>query len=303
MKSNLELSKSKKPLLFTISLTFVLVACGPQIPSISNSDNNSGITSNNQTTSLAGFSTWVNSAQAIDMNGDGNIDQADYALWLEYLAWRDSDTAEDYNNDRKINTVDFMIFKQYSGWRISNDAIDLNDDRRIDILDFIIWLDYLKWKDSDDAADLNNDSKINELDYRIFLDGSEFEGNYRIRNYAYNGPGLQLIQSGVKFSELGNIVNSITLSVDNTGEVSATLPNELRTTLGSDYNVILSVFNDMTIQRISPLLIAIDTVVVIGGAPLNLTFNLTEITGGYRTSISLAFEAGNITISFELILI
>jgi hypothetical protein len=57
----------------------------------------------------------------------------------------------------------------------------------------------------------------------------------------------------------------------------------------------------MVIQRISPLLIAIDTVVIVGGTSLNLTFNLTQITGGYRTTINLVFDSQTITVSFELI--
>jgi hypothetical protein len=299
MKQNSNVSLSKKSLLAMLSLTFVLVACGDQIPptSISTSSNSS----TTQTSSLDGYNTWVNSNQAIDINDDGRINRDDYTLWLEYLVWRDSDAAEDFNNDRKINTVDFMIFKQYGTWRTSDDAIDLNDDDRINILDFIIWLDYLKWKDSDDAADLNNDTKINELDYGIFLNRSEFEGTYRIRNYSYAGPNLQFIQSGVKFAELGDVIDSITLSVDISGAVSAELDPELRTTLGSDFGVIETVFDNMVIQRISPLLIAIDTVVIVGGTSLNLTFNLTQITGGYRTTINLVFDSQTITVSFELI--
>ena len=299
MKQNSNVSLSKKSLLAMLSLTFVLVACGDQIPptSISTSSNSS----TTQTSSLDGYNTWVNSNQAIDINGDGRTNRDDYTLWLEYLVWRDSDAAEDFNNDRKINTVDFMIFKQYGTWRTSDDAIDLNNDNRINILDFIIWLDYLKWKDSGDAADLNNDTKINELDYGIFLNRSEFEGTYRIRNYSYAGPNLLLIQSGVKFADLGDVIDSITLSVDITGEVSAVLDPELRSILGSDFGVIETVFDNMVIQRISPLLIAIDTVVIVGGTSLNLTFNLTQITGGYRTTINLVLNSQTITVSFELI--
>jgi hypothetical protein len=85
------------------------------------------------------------------------------------------------------------------------------------------------------------------------------------------------------------------------GEVSAVLDPELRSILGSDFGVIETVFDNMVIQRISPLLIAIDTVVIVGGTSLNLTFNLTQITGGYRTTINLVFDSQTITVSFELI--
>jgi hypothetical protein len=89
--------------------------------------------------------------------------------------------------------------------------------------------------------------------------------------------------------------------VDISGAVSAVLDPELRTTLGSDFGVIETVFDNMVIQRISPLLIAIDTVVIVGGTSLNLTFNLTQITGGYRTTINLVFNSQTSTVSFELI--
>jgi hypothetical protein len=247
--------------------------------------------------------TWVNSTQAIDINGDGSINQTDYTLWLEYLVWRDSDASQDYNDDRKVNTIDFMIYKQFNVWRISDSARDLNDDKRIDISDFMIWLDYLVWKDSDKAADLNNDSRINDLDYEIFLQKSEFEGSYQIRNYSYVGANLQLLQSGIKLSELGNLVGSITLTVDVAGEISAIINNNLKSQLGNDLSVIEAVFDNMTIERISPLLVAIDTSVIIGGTTLNLTFTLTTITGGYRSSTTIVFDSRTITVSFDLIII
>jgi hypothetical protein len=287
-----------KQLLPIILFSIVLVACGNEFPQLSTSTNQS-----TQSSSLDGFAIWVNSTQAIDINGDGSINQTDYTLWLEYLVWRDSDTAQDYNDDRKVNTIDFMIYKQFNIWRISDSARDFNDDKRIDILDYIIWLDYLDWKASDKASDLNNDSKINDLDYEIFLQGSEFEGSYQIRNYNYVGAGLQLLQSGIKFSELGGVLGSITLTVDTAGEITATIDNTLKSQLGNDLSVVESVFDNMTIERISPLLVAIDTVVIISGTTINLTFNLTNITGGYRSTTTIVSNSQTITISFDLILL
>jgi hypothetical protein len=305
MKHISTLFTAKKSLLTTVGLAFVLVACNnqPSLPSSSSGTQTSSTSQSSQSSSLDGFATWVNSTQAIDINGDGSINQTDYTLWLEYLVWRDSDAGQDYNDDRKVNTIDFMIYKQFNIWRISDSARDFNDDKLINILDYIIWLDYLDWKDSDEAEDLNNDSKINDLDYEIFLQGSEFEGNYLIRNYNYVGAGLQLLQSGIKFSELGGVLESITLTVDISGEISATIDNTLKSQLGNDLSVVESVFDNMTIERISPLLVAIDTVVIIGGTTINLTFNLTNITGGYRSTTTIVSNSQTITISFDLILL
>jgi hypothetical protein len=248
-----------------------------------------------------GYLAWIESDIAIDMNEDLRINREDYALWVEYLVWRDSDSAEDFTGDRRINTEDYMLWVNFNAWRLGNDALDFNDDSRIDILDYRIFGDYTLWLEGDDALDFNDDDLVDELDYILFLEGNEFAGEYYITDYNYSGPEVYLIDSGIFFSDLGYVIDEFILMVDLTGAITIDIPNYLKTLLGSDLLIIETTFNNMTIERISPFIVVIDTTILLAGTTINLTFNMTEIEGGFFTSTSFAFQTQTVVIFFDII--
>jgi len=282
-----------------LTVPLLLVSCNDDLQNYNSSSIfNSSVSSNSSVDD--GYQAWLNSTQARDLNGDGQINLTDYQLWNEYLAWRDSDLAEDLNADRKIDTSDYLIFKAYTVWKNSNDAKDMNADRKIDLADFLIWQNYLAWKLTDKAVDLNNDQKIDDLDYLIFLQGSEFQGQYDIGNYEYSGPEVVLTNSRVSLKTMGPYFNEIKINVDKEGKITSVIPTNFQTTLGQDLPVIQSFFNNMKIQRISRLIVTIDTVINVNGTNVNVTFYLSEITNGYTTNLTLNSTSNPITIKFDI---
>lgn len=283
-------------------IILVLTSCGGDLLLSSSSPNSSiPFTSTNSETSEDAYLNWKNSNQAIDLNGDQVIDQADFAIWQQYLIWKDSDDAQDLNGDRRINVIDYLDWIAYSNWKSSVSAYDFNEDKTINYADYSIWKDYQVWKNSTNAVDLNDDQIINELDYEIYLQGNEFAGQYSISNYTYSGPELLLGTSRIRFSELGASLQQISLFVDQDGKITTSIPLELRNNLGEDLATIEAVFAQMTIQRLSPLLITLETVVSINNIAVNLTFYLETISGGYASSLEFTILGNLIDIAFNIL--
>lgn len=113
--------------------------------------------------------TWKSSESAIDFNGDGVIDEADYAYYLGFQAWRGSDEAKDFNGDRKIGVEDYRLYLAYTAWLKTDDSMDYNGDKKIDFDDFTLYNAFIEWLNSEDALDIDGDQKITFDDYEIFI--------------------------------------------------------------------------------------------------------------------------------------
>jgi len=231
---------------------------------------------------LGDFEIWKNSDLAEDLNGDRKINEDDYAIYLDsiimdYETWKDSDVAEDLNGDRKINEEDYEIY--------------LNP----------VASEYEVWKDSDAALDMNGDRKIDEEDYALFLVVGEFVGTYHIVNYQFVGTSTVILKTNLKLQDMATVLEGITLEVNEAGEISANISSETIAAFGDQFAVIIEGFNQMTLERISQFIIAIDTTVTIDNVVVNVTLYLTEIDNGYRTSYQITSNNIDSIISFDII--
>lgn len=228
----------------------------------------------------------------------------------DYLVWRNSDDAEDLNGDRKIDELDYELFlnpveDNYETWRISDEAEDLNGDRKIDELDYELFLnlvvdDYETWHLSEDALDYNGDRKIDALDYAIYLDFQNLKGTYTIVNYVYDGSETY-IGNQLYLNDLGTQLESIQIILDENGNVDVQLSQEFITLLDDTYTIFVEGVENMTIERISPLLFAIDTTVTIDNVELSVSLYLTQITNGFSTSYTIHYENTTGVLSFDMI--
>ena len=116
------------------------------------------------------FEKWKKSADATDYDGDGKIDEKDYAVFL----WLYSDDARDLDGDRKINYADYVLLEAFKTWKKSAEAEDLNGDSKIDIDDYLLYQKFLTWKESTDGADLDGDGSIDYADYLLYLPFAEW---------------------------------------------------------------------------------------------------------------------------------
>ena len=120
------------------------------------------------------YDKWLESDDAVDVNGDNKIDETDYQIQLALNAWLDSDDATDYNNDRRINYDDYVISEAYKEWKKSDASQDLNGDKKISFEDYEAYRAYLAWKSGEESIDLNDDKKIDIEDYLAFI-GKEYQ--------------------------------------------------------------------------------------------------------------------------------
>lgn len=283
---------------------------------------------------------WITSSDARDFNNDTKIDEDDYEVWKSYLIWKESDEASDLNSDSIINIDDYEIFlnpplTDYDIWLASSNAKDYTGDEQINEDDYQYWLAYQTWRNSDDAEDFNGDRKINELDYDIFLNPPvsgyelwlestdakdyngdeiideddyqlflffiEFAGTYKIVNYIYMGTEIVFYSTGLRLSNFGLYLENITFDINNYGEIVVNIPQGTRETFGEDYLIIEEALNNLTIQRLSPLIITLDTSVTIENLPFLITIYMTEGLSGYSTIYRFNFSGADIVISFDII--
>jgi hypothetical protein len=254
------------------------------------------------------FEIWRDSDDARDLNGDRKINEADFEIYQiknNYDVWKNSVEALDQNGDSKIDESDFDFYRIHNFfdvWKTSDEAEDLNGDTIIDTKDFEIYGNYDLWKSSTEAMDLNGDSSINVFDFEIYNEFIEFVGDYHIANYSFVSSETYVINStDIKVSDFGLYLSQMSLSVNNNGEVTATIPESIRTTLGDFYAVLLEGANNMTITRISPYIVGIDTTVTIDTVLVNFTLYLNETEGGYSTTYILGDLDGKPVISFSII--
>jgi hypothetical protein len=229
----------------------------------------------------------------------------------DFEIWKNSDLAEDLNDDRKINEDDYAIYldsiiMDYETWKDSEVAEDLNGDRKINEEDYAIYLnpvasEYEVWKDSDAALDMNGDRKIDEDDYALFLAVEEFVGTYHIVNYQFVGTATVILETDLKLQDMATVLEGITLEVNEAGEISANISSETIAAFGNQFAVIVEGLNQMTLERISQFIIAIDTTVTIDNVIVNVTLYLTEIENGYRTSYQITSNNIDSIISFDII--
>lgn len=258
---------------------------------------------------------WRNSEEATDLNGDSKIDELDYDLFLnpegmDYETWRNSEDSEDLNGDRKIDELDYEIYlnqgtDDYETWRNSEDAEDLNGDRKINELDYDLYLNppvdpYEIWLGSEDAKDYNLDDTIDEEDFAIYTDFLELAGSYTIANYTYEGTNTY-IGNKIYLKDFALHLENIELIVDLEGNIDAQITQELITLLDDTYSIFLEGLENMTIERISPLLFAIDTTVTIEGIELAVSLYLTEIENGFSTSYTINFQNVIGIVKFDII--
>jgi hypothetical protein len=271
--------------------------------------NDTSNTANITITTELGFDAWRNSDDALDINGDRKIDEADYELYLlesNYTYWKDSDQALDLNGDRKIDEDDHVIFQLYNNylyWFNSDQAEDLNNDQVIDETDHEIYVNYDFWLNSNQAIDLNDDNEVDVEDYEIFIEYEEYIGEYQFTNYVYEGSDKYALEEDgyIFFTDLGTYLYQITLEVNNRGQVLVHIPEHVQETLGSIIEIINLATDQMTISRISPLLTVIDTQVTVNEVLVNFTLYLEEIDNGFTTSYVMGFYDDNPTISFDII--
>ncbi|MCK7488116.1 MAG: hypothetical protein MZU97_23535 [Bacillus subtilis] len=259
------------------------------------------------------YQAWRISDEAEDLNGDRKIDETDFELYLnpplsDYEIWRASDAAIDLNEDSKINEADYALFllrSDYQAWRISDEAEDLNGDRKIDEADFELYInpplsEFELWLASDRAIDLNNDTVINEADYTIYLEFGEFVGVYQISNLSYLGANMDVgeIHDLVSIMPL---FDEILFAVDYFGVITATIPVGVAEELADVYEIARQGLDHMSLTRISPLVIALDTHVIIDEVEVNFTFYLSQTTNGYSSSIVISHNGNTTTIRFDLL--
>lgn len=269
---------------------------------------------------LTDYEIWKDSDDAEDLNGDRKINEDDYAIFLnpdsDYDLWLDSSNAEDLNNDDIINEADYTIYlssqTDYLIWKNSDNAEDLNGDRKIDVTDYVLYLnpqsDYEIWKNSNHAEDLNADKKIDEADYVIYLEFSEFAGNYHIENYVYVGANFVIYNDydnysdeDIKLKDIGQFIEEIIIVVDHQGDFYASIPDEVIARLGLNFPTVLEALNAMSISRISPYLVALDTQLTLEDVLVSVTLYLSEIENGYSTTYAIDIDGLTAQASFDII--
>ena len=231
-----------------------------------------------------------------------------------YYDWKNSDSALDLNGDRKIDELDYEIYQIQNSsdyWKNSDSALDFNGDRKIDELDYEIYLmqnSYEYWKNSDTAEDFNGDRKINESDYVIFLSDYEieqeltdFKGTYRISDYTYIGETDNAINGYIDFIELEDFLTQMIISVDNEGEITVNIPNNVLIALGESSSVFVEFANNMSLVRISQYIVALDSYVSVNDLDYNFSFYLNEIENGYSTSYIMGLFDDDPVITFNVI--
>jgi len=294
-------------LTFVLSVLALLAGCDFYAPKTSGTSQTTseptGITTTESECDL-----WKNSDDAEDFNEDRKIDEADYEIYqmknsLAY--WKKSAEATDLNGDRKIDATDFEIYKlhnYFDYWIDSEAAEDLNGDSLINEIDFDIYDNYDYWINSIAAEDLNDDSKIDISDFEIYIEYEEFQGEYYLSNYNYYGsPGDHIKPYDIAIKDLGFYLSQIQIIVNSKGRVVITIPEAVRTAFGHYYSVLLSGANNMTISRISPLIVGIDTFVVIDDVNVNVTLYLSEIDNGFTTSYVIGFYDEKPSMTLDII--
>jgi hypothetical protein len=249
----------------------------------------------------------------------------------DYEIWKNSDEAEDLNGDRKINVDDYDLYlnppqtttatatvteittqSDYEIWKNSDEAEDLNADRKINEDDYDLYLNppqsnYEIWKNSDEAENLNNDNEINEADYSIYLEFSEFAGDYNVTNYSYIGSSLSIQTNdlnsvnSIELEDLGQYLNQMVFSIDNDGDVYASIPSTVIASLGVSFAIVIDGLNNMSLARISPYLVALDTNVTIDDIIVHITLYLTETESGFSTTYVINYDENISTVTFNLV--
>ncbi|XFA98500.1 hypothetical protein ACAG96_06440 [Candidatus Izemoplasma sp. B36] len=289
-------------LLLVIFVSFFLFGCEIVYPNNTTTQGEVAIT-----TIASDLDLWKNSDEAFDYNGDRKIDQEDYDIYLlqnDYEFWKTSDEALDYDNNHIIDELDFEKYKlhtNYNYWKLSEEAIDLNGDAFIDETDHEIYNNYDFWINSDEAEDLNDDSTIDVSDYEVYIEYVEFVGTYYLTNYTYDGAESHSFGENVLFSDMGDYLSQITVSVNGRGEFTVTIPDNIKTIFGDSHLIMIEAANNMTISRLSPFIVAIDTNVIMDGIEYNLTIYLDETEAGYSASYIMGFYYDEPEITFDIV--
>lgn len=292
---------------FMVLLSFTLMGCD-----LFNSEDTTTVTT---TTTISevdihDLDAWLSSDLAIDLNGDRRINELDFELYkLQniYDYWKQSDYAYDNNLDRLINEEDFEIYRlqnNYEYWKSSTEAFDFNEDNIINQTDYDIYLNYDLWRYSTLAEDLNQDHIINLADYELYLEFAEFVGTYTFTNYVYVGEETYafILDDGYLFlKDFGQYLSRIILTVSGDGTTSVTIPTDVQAVFGSMYGKMVEGTENLTITRISPYIVGIDTFVVVDDVEVQVTIYLTETNNGYHATYVMGMFEGNPTISFDII--
>lgn len=258
------------------------------------------------------YETWRNSEDALDLNGDRKINKDDYDLYLSeenYDTWRNSEDALDLNGDRKIDEEDYLLSQiedSYESWRNSDEALDLNDDQRIDDYDYFLYQtqdDFEEWRVSEDALDLNDDRRIDENDYLIYQDYLVFSGTYTITNYLYDGLESNYVygENKLRVPEFGDLLMQMTINVGNNGQITLDIPASVILELGDLYTTFVEAGENMSITKISPFIVSIDTFLTVDGLIYNVSMYLEENENGYTASYIIGFYPDNPLITFDLV--
>ncbi len=103
-----------------------------------------------------------------DYNRDGDVNQADYLLWIASYGATGSDLAADGSGDGVVDAADYTIWRD----NVLPGAIpgDYNGDGAVDATDYAVWSGQFGQTGSNLAADGSRDGVVDAADYTIWRD-------------------------------------------------------------------------------------------------------------------------------------
>ena len=129
---------------------------------------------------------------------------------------------------------------------------------------------------------------------------SEFAGHYQVTNFAFEGENLKVGNKN-NLESIGQHLSQILVSVDDNGDIEAYIPIGTIISLDDIYEMTLEGFNNMTLTRISPFIVVIDTYLTIENVRVNATLYLLENENGFSTTYTIDYDGFSGKITFDLI--
>lgn len=142
---------------------------------------------------------------------------------------------------------------------------------------------------------------VRENENEIPTISNEFFGTYSVTNYVYIGDQNLYAGDHIYFSEMGLYLETISFVVDNDGTIDVIIPADKISEFGDQFSIILEGLDNMTLNRISPYIVVLDTTVSFENEQLYFTAYLTEIENGFSTSYHFIYSNLEGTLSFNLV--
>lgn len=238
----------------------ICLICFAGIAACGLSDRGDGTT---DTADTAGF-------DETDLNGDGKIDDADYALWSDYTKWKNSENAEDYSGDRKINFTDYEIYLKYTEWKNSEKAFDMDGNGKINYDDYAIYNNpelssFDEWLTSENAYDYDKDGKKTPADYNIYIERKDIVGEYIVSAFNYTVDMKLSSDNDFNLSRLAGLLDDATLSIGKDLETGVSYGQSTKESLETNEQVVLSAIESCKITLLSKNLMTATFVVADDG--------------------------------------